>query len=78
MKLTVNHLQNNREKLKRFSRVRIWSGQWQLWWRSNGAGYTPCKADAGIYEIDDAWGRVYHVGPEKKLVIEAVEEEEEA
>ena len=72
MRLTVTHLQAHPEKRKRFDKVRIWSGQWGYWWRANGAGYTPEIEEAGIYDIDDAWRRVSHVGKEKKLSLESV------
>ncbi|MGL6008504.1 MAG: hypothetical protein ACRC1D_03530 [Culicoidibacterales bacterium] len=48
--------------------VLIFSGQWEAYWRSDGAGYTQKKADAGIYEINDAWSRVSHCGSEKAIL----------
>ena len=67
MKLTQQHLKKHPEKLERFDKVRIWSGQWGAWWRPDGAGYTERKEHAGIYGIDSAWACVSHCGREKKI-----------
>jgi hypothetical protein len=54
-------------------KVRIYSGEWMAWWRPDGAGYTTIKAEAGIYDFDDAVKRSHHAGPEKRIkYIEAV------
>ena len=56
--------------------VRIWSGEWQCWWRANGCGYTTDVSEAGIYTFDEAVkfsghcshekGIAYHFLPEPK------------
>lgn len=63
-------------KLANFDKVRIWSGQWCLWWRAKGAGYTANRAEAGIYEANDAWAYVRKCGPDKRIVLVAVKAEE--
>lgn len=70
--LTQQHLQRHPEKIARFNKVRIWSGEWRAWWRPNGAGYTDQREMAGVYEAEDALNRVFGCGPEKKIVLEAV------
>lgn len=69
MTLTQQHIKKYPEKLSRFTQVNIWSKQWQLWWRDNGAGYTPNRREAGIYDIQDAWKHVSHCGPEKGIIL---------
>lgn len=32
--------------------VIIFSGQWEAYWKSDGAGYTQKRSEAGIYETD--------------------------
>jgi hypothetical protein len=51
-------------------RVRIWSGQWGLWWRSGANGYTSSPAAAGIYTFEEAWACTSHCGPEKRIAFE--------
>lgn len=34
--------------------VRIWSDYHKAWWRANSSGYTPFRADAGIYSAEEA------------------------
>lgn len=48
-------------------KVRIYSGEHALYWRAEGAGYTQNRKEAGLYEFEDAWDRVSHCGPEKKI-----------
>lgn len=67
--LTQQYLKRHPEKLARFDKVRIWSKQWMAWWRPNGSGYTDDKAQAGIFDAEDAWRRVRHCGPEKRIVL---------
>lgn len=73
MKLTVQHLKKHPEKLTRFtSTVLIWSGQWKAWWRKNGRGYTDNINQAGTFEINNAWKRTNHCGPEKKIEFQSI------
>jgi hypothetical protein len=51
-------------------RVRIYSREWMLWWRENGAGYTDVPTEAGVYEFEDAFLRSGHCGPEKGIEYE--------
>lgn len=48
--------------------VRIWSGEWGLFWRPGAAGYVADPDQAGVYNFEDAWERAKHCGPEKKIV----------
>lgn len=48
-------------------KVVIYSGQWGAYWRSNSAGYTFNKENAGIYTAKEAWSNVSHCGPEKLI-----------
>lgn len=49
--------------------VAIWSGEWEMWWRDNGAGYTRFTGSAGVYTRDEAHELTRHCGPEKKIEI---------
>ena len=70
--LTQQHLKRHPEKLARFDKVRILSNEWGAWWRPNGCGYTDDPEQAGIYDAKDAWERVRHCGPKKRIVLVAV------
>ncbi|MAR70751.1 hypothetical protein [Halomonas sp.] len=71
MKLTQQHLKQHPEKLERFDRVRIWSGEWHMWWRPDARGYTPNQNEAGVYDTIEAWACVAHCGPDKKISLVA-------
>ena len=47
--------------------VRIWSRQWGAYWRSNRAGYTMQRDEAGVYTLSDAFDATSHCGPEKQI-----------
>lgn len=47
--------------------VRIWSGQWKLWWREEGAGYTHDESKAWVTTFESAYAVSKHAGPEKKI-----------
>lgn len=47
--------------------VLIWSGEHSLWWMANRAGYTPIRAEAGVYAPLDALHVTRHCGPEKEI-----------
>lgn len=50
--------------------VRIWSGEWNSYWRPSRSGYTTDVAQAGVYRLDDAIDASGHCGPEKRIVYE--------
>lgn len=68
-RLTQQHLLKHPEKINRFNKVRIWSNEWKQWWKPKAQGYSPDIKDAGIYDAKDAFRRVRHCGPEKKIVL---------
>jgi len=70
------------EKLKRYPsmkqkwlglKVRIWSGEWRMWWRPEGNGYTEIEADAWITRFENAWDNASHAGPEKQIEFQYAE-----
>jgi hypothetical protein len=65
--LTQQHLKRHPEKLDRFDKVRIWSGEHHYWWRPEGRGYTGKLGEAGVYSVEDAWDYVKHCGTEKRI-----------
>lgn len=77
-RLTLAYLQRKPEAQRRFEgkRVRIWSGQWQSWWRPEGNGYTNLLVEAGVYTFEDAWRRSSHCGPEKRISYVVVSDRE--
>lgn len=72
--LTQQHLLRHPEKLNRFDKVRIWSSEWEMWWRAGGYGYTPNLEEAGTFEAKEAWRHVAHCGPEKGIVLVEAEQ----
>lgn len=76
MSKTVTQIHLSRHPDKRESwagrTVRIWSGEWKAFWRSNSAGYTYETDSAGLYSFEDAWKATSHCGPEKKIKFELV------
>jgi hypothetical protein len=56
------------------SAVLIWSGEHKAWWRPNCCGYTCHRKEAGRYSFHDAVSATKHCGPEKKIVLEFVNE----
>lgn len=70
------------ERLKRWpslrkgwegKQVRIWSAQWDMYWRDGGNGYTSDGLEAGVFMFEDAFGRTRHCGPEKQVHYRLVE-----
>lgn len=54
------------------AKVYIYSGQWGAYWGPNYCDYTSYKDKAGIYDIEDAWNAVSHVGLEKRISFELI------
>jgi hypothetical protein len=52
--------------------VRIRSGQWGMYWRPDGCGYTNDGLEAGLYDFKDAFERTSHCGPEKQIYFQVV------
>jgi len=67
--LTQQYLKKHPKELSRFTRVFIWSDEWQFYWRDEGQGYTQYRNEAGMFPINEAWERIKDAGPEKKLKI---------
>ena len=50
--------------------VRIWSGQWQGYWRQGGFGYTSQKSEAWVITLREAVRQTETCGPEKRISFE--------
>lgn len=50
--------------------VLIWSEEHRMYWRANGAGYTPRAKDAGVYTREDAVSRTRHCAEEKQIELD--------
>jgi len=70
--LTLTHLKRFPLGITRFHYVWIWTGEHNAWWRPEGSGYTTDIRQAGVYQAQDAFDRVKHCGPEKKIKLVAV------
>lgn len=55
-----------------FMLCRLWSGEYNLWWRCNSAGYTANKLDAGLYTCQEAYNITSKLGKEKKVTIHPI------
>lgn len=73
---SINNILNTRrwrQEMKEFVnnhkgiKVYIYSGEHKQYWMSGGAGYTPDKENAGVYDIIDAWDRVSHCDISKNI-----------
>ncbi len=53
--------------VNRFLRVRIYSAQWGAYWRGSGQGYTEDSQASDIIEIEEAFKKTRHCGPEKRI-----------
>lgn len=53
--------------------VRIYSQEWNAYWRPSGNGYTEYLQHAGIFPFPEAFALTRHCGPEKRIVFETVE-----
>ena len=62
-------------KRKGKGKVRIWSGEYQAYWRQSG-GYVDDweVVDPGIFTLEEAYGRTSHCGPEKEIFFEFLPE----
>ena len=54
-------------------KVRIWSGEHQLWWRPDSCGYTDAVSEAGVWMFEAAYRRTSHCGPEKQIIYDPVD-----
>lgn len=45
----------------------IYSGEWGMWWREEGLGYSRKKKNAGVYTLKDAREYSEHCGTEKYI-----------
>lgn len=48
-------------------KCRIYSKQWEAYWKANASGYTTDINEAGIYTLASALDNSSHCGPEKKI-----------
>lgn len=54
------------------TKVRIWSGEYGLWWKADRQGYTDSPERAGVYPFADAWHASGHCGLEKRIAFDVV------
>ena len=52
---------------ERFPYVRLYSAEWDAWWRGTGQGYTDDMQASDVMTIQDAIKRAGHCGPEKRI-----------
>ena len=78
MKLTLEHLKKFPEKMGRFDKVRIWSGEHRAWWGPDSRGYLTDIRFAGIYTIQEAWQTTKHCCPKKKISFHSVSKRRKA
>ena len=55
-------------------KCRIWNGCYCAYWRPGGYGYTKTALDAGVWTVGNAYFLTSHVGKEKQLAYEILEE----
>ncbi len=53
--------------LKRFPRVRIYSAEHHAYWRGTGQGYTDQTESSTVMDIEEAFAKTRHCGPEKRI-----------
>lgn len=82
---TVASINKNRfalEVVKRFpsvkasllnSKVRIYSGEWKMYWRPTAAGYTEKASEAWVTSFENAMDHSSHSDSSKKILFEVVE-----
>ena len=74
---TIFHRHDDRETLERikrwpdlcsrFTKVRIYSAEWGLFWRGKGNGYTENAEESDVLSVEFAVARTFHCGPEKGI-----------
>jgi hypothetical protein len=52
--------------------VRIWSAQWNKYWRPDAQGYTTKPDEALVVPFEEAYRLTWHCGCEKQIVYERV------
>ena len=50
--------------------VLVWSGEYRMWWRPCGYGYTPDRDLAGRWYLGQAMAMTEACSPEKQLVLQ--------
>jgi hypothetical protein len=64
---TLERIKRWPQLIKRFPFVRIYSAQWNAFWRNTGQGYTENPNESAIWTCEDAFKNTIHCGPEKKI-----------
>ena len=64
---TLERLKRWPQLKARFPFVRIYSAQWDAFWRGTGQGYTENALESEIFTIDAALRMTQHCGPEKQI-----------
>lgn len=74
LRINLEVLKDNHELRNELNNetVRIWTDEWNSWYRKEYCGYTIDIREAGIYKLEDAYNHIGHAGPEKQLIFEIV------
>ncbi len=64
---TLERLKRWTSLFHRFTKVRIYSAEYKLFWRGKGNGYTTNPEESNIWDIKEAFHRTCHCGKEKRI-----------
>ena len=69
---TLERIKRWPKLMSRFEFVRIYSAEWESFWRGKGNGYTPDPLESKVWKAKEAFERTQHCGPEKRIQFVAV------
>jgi hypothetical protein len=64
---TLERVKRWPDMMKRFPFVRIYSAEWDAYWRGSGQGYCEDPSLSNVWKIEEAFERTKHCGPEKRI-----------